>query len=109
MPFGCWWFMNNPSIISEITRERIEMLGSSFIPQHSDARILEQVIYKWGHSRRVIADALIEGYEALQRDGWALTSDQIRRDVDRMFQGNFRQWAGMPAAPDLRSLTGAPA
>ena len=109
MPFGCWWFMNNPSIVSEITRERIEMLGSSFIPQHSDARILEQVIYKWGHSRRVIADALIEAYEALQRDGWALTSDQIRRDVDRMFQGNFRQWAGMPAAPDLRSLTGAPA
>lgn len=35
MPFGCWWFMNNPSIVQEITRERIEMLGTSFIPQHS--------------------------------------------------------------------------
>ena len=22
MPFGCWWFLNNPSIVSEITRER---------------------------------------------------------------------------------------
>ena len=105
MPFGCWWFMNNPSIVSEITRERIEMLGSSFIPQHSDARILEQVIYKWGHSRRVIVDALVEAYEALQRDGWPLTSDQIRRDVERMFQGNFRQWTGMPAAPDQKSLS----
>lgn len=40
MPFGCWWFLNNPSIISEITRERLELLGTSFIPQHSDARIL---------------------------------------------------------------------
>ncbi len=30
MPFGCWWFMNNPSIVEEITRERIEMLGTSF-------------------------------------------------------------------------------
>ncbi len=47
MPFGCWWFLNNPSIVEEITRERIEMLGMSFIPQHSDARVLEQLIYKW--------------------------------------------------------------
>jgi hypothetical protein len=27
MPFGCWWFLNNPSLVEEITRERIEMLG----------------------------------------------------------------------------------
>src|SRR5207248_4150352 len=46
MPFGCWWFLNNPSIVSEITRERLELLGSSFIPQHSDASVLEQLIYK---------------------------------------------------------------
>jgi hypothetical protein len=32
----------------EMTRERMEMLGTTFIPQHSDARILEQVIYKCG-------------------------------------------------------------
>src|SRR6266581_1747591 len=51
MPFGCWWFMNNPSIVEEITRERIELLGTSFIPQHSDARVLEQVIYKWRNTR----------------------------------------------------------
>ena len=37
MPFGCWWFLNNPSIVQEITRERIEMLGTSFIPEHPDA------------------------------------------------------------------------
>jgi len=46
MPFGCWWFLNNPSVVEEMTRERLEMLGTTFIPQHSDARILEQVIYK---------------------------------------------------------------
>ncbi|MEO5894449.1 MAG: glucuronate isomerase, partial [Vicinamibacterales bacterium] len=45
MPFGCWWFLNNPSIVSEITRERLEMLGTSFIAQHSDARVLEQLLY----------------------------------------------------------------
>ena len=51
MPFGCWWFLNNPSIVEEITRERLEMLGATFIPQHSDARVLEQVIYKWRNTR----------------------------------------------------------
>ena len=30
MPFGCWWFLNNPSIVEEIARERLEMLGTSF-------------------------------------------------------------------------------
>ena len=30
MPFGCWWFLNNPSIVEEITRERLEMLGHEF-------------------------------------------------------------------------------
>ncbi|HEV2761511.1 MAG TPA: hypothetical protein VGV38_00855 [Pyrinomonadaceae bacterium] len=46
LPFGCWWFLNNPSIIEEITEERIELLGTSFIAQHSDARVLDQLIYK---------------------------------------------------------------
>lgn len=95
MPFGCWWFLNNPSIVSEITMERIELLGASFIPQHSDARILEQILYKWAHSRRVIADALTANYEAVLRDGWPLTEAGIQRDVERMFQGNFRKWVGI--------------
>ncbi len=56
MPFGCWWFLNNPSIMKEMTTERIELLGTSFIPQHSDARVLEQLVYKWKHSRRCVAD-----------------------------------------------------
>jgi hypothetical protein len=44
--------LNNPSLVEEITRMRLEMLGMSFIPQHSDARVLEQVIYKWRSSRQ---------------------------------------------------------
>ena len=30
------------------------MLGASFIPQHSDARVLEQVIYKWRNTRTIL-------------------------------------------------------
>jgi len=97
MPFGCWWFLNNPSIVREITDERIEMLGTSFIPQHSDARILDQIIYKWKHSRRTIAASLTDSYAALARDGWQVTTAQIARDVKRLFQDNFRNFANVPA------------
>ena len=92
MPFGCWWFLNNPSIVSEITRERLELLGPSFIPQHSDARVLEQLIYKWKHARKQIADALCTAYEQLLHNGRAVTRDEISRDVSRMFSGNFTDW-----------------
>jgi len=95
MPFGCWWFLNNPSIISEITRERIELLGASFIPQHSDARVFEQLIYKWTHSRRIIARALAEAYEQLYADGRAVTLAEVQRDVRRMFSGNFAAWTNL--------------
>lgn len=94
MPFGCWWFLNNPSIVSEITRERFELLGQSFIPQHSDARVLEQLIYKWKHARRQIADALYGSYERLLNRGRAITPEEISRDVNRLFSGNFQQWVG---------------
>jgi hypothetical protein len=89
MPFGCWWFLNNPSMVTEITRERLELLGQSFIPQHSDARVLEQLIYKWKHARRQIADALCISYEQLLQNGRAVTREEIARDVRRMFEENF--------------------
>jgi hypothetical protein len=104
LPFGCWWFLNNPSIISEITRERIELLGTSFIPQHSDARILEQLIYKWKHSRRVIAESLSESYERLLLAGRAVTRAEIERDVARLFSGNFREWVGLTKEEEMEQV-----
>ncbi len=92
MIFGCWWFMNNPSVIEEITRERIELLGLSVIPQHSDARILDQLIYKWKHSRKIIADVLVEKYHSLIDVGWTLTKTEIERDVNNLFGGNFERF-----------------
>ncbi len=92
MIFGCWWFLNNPSIIAEMTSERIELLGLSMIPQHSDARVLDQLIYKWHHSRKVIADILIKKYTDLTETGWLVTEDDIRRDVKLLFGGNFEEF-----------------
>jgi len=98
MPFGCWWFMNNPSIVEEITRERIEMLGTSFIPQHSDARVLEQVIYKWNNTRRTMARILSDAYRLLIQDGRGVTRDDIQRDVTRLFRSNAEAWLGLRAS-----------
>jgi hypothetical protein len=95
MPFGCWWFMNNPSIVEEITRERIEMLGTSFIPQHSDARVLEQVIYKWNNTRRTLLPILSNAYRLLAEDGRSVTRNDIQRDVTRLFRTNAESWMNL--------------
>jgi hypothetical protein len=97
MPFGCWWFLNNPSIVEEITKERIELLGTSFIPQHSDARVLEQVIYKWRNTRRTLAPILANAYQLLHADGEEITRQEIQRDVNRLFRTNFEKWTGLRA------------
>src|SRR5665213_1840865 len=92
MPFGCWWFLNNPSIVEEITRERLEMLGMSFVPQHSDARVLEQVIYKWRNTRRTLGPILANTYRLLSEDGRGVTREDIERDITRLFRGNFESF-----------------
>jgi hypothetical protein len=92
--FGCWWFLNNPSLIEEMTRMRFELLGTSVVPQHSDARVLDQIIYKWSHSRRIIADVLADKYIDLAWAGWTPTEQEIRRDVTDLFGGNFERFCG---------------
>ncbi|MBL7133069.1 MAG: glucuronate isomerase [Phycisphaerae bacterium] len=86
---GCWWFCNVPSIIEEITRMRLELLGTAFTVQHSDARILDQVIYKWAHTRKIVADVLVDKYTDLFGASWRPTADEIRRDVRAIFGGSF--------------------
>lgn len=90
--FGCWWFTNIPLLIDEITRLRLELLGLSFTPQHSDARVLDQIIYKWQHSRRIIADVLVEKYSALAQTGWQVSRGEIERDVTELLGGGFERF-----------------
>ncbi|MCW5553060.1 MAG: glucuronate isomerase [Verrucomicrobiae bacterium] len=90
--FGCWWFTNVPYLIEEMTRMRMELLGLSFTPQHSDARVLEQIIYKWQHSRRIIAKVLVEKYSILAQTGWQVTPEEVERDVQGLFGGGFERF-----------------
>ncbi len=89
MIFGCWWYLNSPSLIEFITNMRIEWLGNSFIPQHSDCRVFEQLISKWEHSKKVIADVLVNKYNDLMSEGYEISVDKIERDVNNLFGENF--------------------
>jgi len=84
--------MNVPYLIEEITRLRVELLGLSFTPQHSDARVLDQIVYKWHHSRRIIAQVLVDKYAALAQTGWQVTRAEIERDVKELFGAGFERF-----------------
>lgn len=68
---------------------RMETLGMSFIPQHSDARVIEQLIYKWDHSKQIIGKVLLDKYTDLLETGWQLTQEEISRDIQDLFGGSF--------------------
>ena len=77
-------------MIHEITSMRLEMLGLSFTAQHSDCRVIDQLIYKWRHSRTIIANVLTEYYEKLcSNSGWIVTMEEIKRDVWELMGGSF--------------------
>ena len=90
--FGCWWFLNNPSIIKEMTRMRLELIGLSMTPQHSDCRVLDQLIYKWSHSRAIIGKVLARKYDDLAATGWEPTGAEIERDVRDLFGGALERF-----------------
>lgn len=87
--FGCWWFCNNPSIIEEMTRQRFELLGTAFTANHSDARVLDQLIYKWTHTRKIVGKVLADKYADQFAAGWRVTEDEIRRDAGNILGGSF--------------------
>jgi len=90
--FGCWWFCNDPSIITEMTLQRIELLGTAFTANHSDARVLDQLIYKWTHTRQVVADVLAGKYRLLYEAGWRPTHLEVTRDVRNVLGGSFEEF-----------------
>ena len=75
-----------------MTKMRVEMLGTAFTAQHSDCRILDQLMYKWKHSRNVISNVLVEYYLKLYKVGWALTHNDIVKDVNRVLGGSFEEF-----------------
>ena len=68
------------------------MLGTAFTAQHSDSRVLDQLLYKWFEARRILADVLVEKYSELFDTGWRPSEPEIRRDVRRLLGGAFEEF-----------------
>jgi len=75
-----------------MTRMRLDLVGMSFTAQHSDARVLDQIIYKWDHSREIVAKVLTEKYLNLVDTGWEPSGGGIQRDVEGLFGGSFSRF-----------------
>ena len=52
-------------------------------------RVLEQVIYKWTHSREIITRVLRHKYADLVEAGWQVSEEEIRRDTQQLLGGAF--------------------
>lgn len=90
--FGCWWFTNVPAIAEDMTRLRLELIGLSVTPQHSDARVMDQIIYKWRHTRRILARVLTDKYADLADSGWTVTDTEMQRDAQDLLGGSFSRF-----------------
>jgi len=73
------------------------MLGTSFIPQYSDARVLAQAIHNWNNAPRTITRILSDTDRLLSEDGRRVTRIDIQRDVTRLFRSNVEAWTGIEA------------
>ena len=74
---------------------RIDMLGFSFIPQHSDARVTDQLIYKWSHFKKILYPILLEYYENLLYKNFPLSEDILQRDINKLLFGNAKNFLGV--------------
>jgi hypothetical protein len=68
---------------------RLELLGLSVTPQHSDCRVMDQLAYKWAHSRPILARVLAEKYSDLADTGWTVSRAEVERDVHALLGGEF--------------------
>lgn len=83
--FGYWWFTNQESIIKNILQLRIEMLNDNFIPQHSDARVIDQLIYKWNDFRNYYVKVYSKKYKQLIEIGYKIKAEDLDKTVYNHF------------------------
>ena len=64
---------------------RIEMLNDNFIPQHSDARVIDQLIYKWNDFRNYYIEVYSKKYKQLIEIGRRIKAEDLERNVYNHF------------------------
>ena len=110
-------------VAGEVTSMRMELLGTAFTAQHSDARVrhtqatphetnvawvhassdadrgwfaasqvLDQLVYKWAHSRAVITEVLQRHVQLLAETGWPVTRAEVQRTAQRLLGGSYEEF-----------------
>ena len=92
MLFGCWWFLNNPVFMEEMTRMRYEMLGPKFVAQHSDANMLGHLVGKWSRFKVVLERVLQRYYAELLSMGYHPDDEGIREETADLLGGYFHKF-----------------
>ena len=54
--------------------------------------MLDQLIYKWDHSRQIIAKVLTDKFTDLAATGWPVTQSEIARTAQAYLAGNFEKF-----------------
>ena len=75
----------------EAEQEKINQVrAAANLPAYAGAvtqqAVLDQLIYKWDHSRGLIAGVLVDKYADIAATGWIPSEEEIRRDVRLFFQ-----------------------
>ena len=83
---GFWWFNNNESIIENLLKQRFELLGDNFILQHSDARIVDQLVYKWLDFKSIYIEVMVEKYHKLLSLGYKIKSSDLEKKINFHFE-----------------------
>ena len=88
--FGFWWYLNQKEIIKNILHQKLNLLGFNFIAQHSDARVYEQLIYKWISFKEILSEVLFEKYISLKKVGYKVSKQQIKNDLEKILNPNLK-------------------
>lgn len=83
---GFWWFNNNESVIENLLKQRFELLGDSFILQHSDARIVDQLVYKWLDFKSIYIKVMVEKYHKLLSLGYKIKTIDLEKKINFHFE-----------------------
>ena len=83
---GFWWFNNNESVIENLLKQRFELLGDNFILQHSDARIIDQLVYKWLDFKSIYIKVMAEKYHKLLSLGYKIKADDLEKKINFHFE-----------------------
>ena len=86
--FGFWWFNNQPSLIKKDLAMRFDLLGHDQILQHSDSRVMEQLIFKWKHFKEILEDELIHRYFKLIESNWIIDEIILNEDINKLLFSN---------------------